>query len=475
MLKNHPKALIFIFFTEMWERVGFYTLMAILVLYMDDILKWSDSRKGDWYGLFLALCYFVPLAGGWLGDRILGRLKTVRSGAVLMALGYAGLALSSSSQITTFVLGLLLIAVGTGIFKVNMSVLVGNIYQNRPELKDAGFNIYYMGVNLGAMIAPLIATLNNAVFHSYRLSFWVSAVGLVLALIIFQLGKKYLSAADDYQQEKNFSKEKIGEISGPDENSQVQIQSEEENRKNQLDKEISLKRKSKFEPEERKNKDLSNYRMDHQDQEFLARVITLIILFIIVIFFWVAFYQNGFALTLFAARSTIIKKWLRPETYQFFEPFFILVLTPLLLSLLGKLNQKGKEPSTPRKILLGMLFMTGAMLIMIISSLKGGNLDKNIMSPFWLIGTYLVVTIAEILISPMGQSFVSKVAPAKIKGLMMGGWFAAIALGSYGSGLLGKFYSRFPHHQYFLLLAGLLSLAAILVAVFLKKLESFAR
>lgn len=439
MLKKHPRALSYIFFTEMWERIGFYTLMAILVLYMDRVLSWSDSRKGDWYGLFLALCYFFPLVGGWLGDRVFGRLKTVRAGAVLMSLGYVGLALSSPSQTASFKLGLLLIAVGTGIFKVNMSVLVGNIYRDRPHLKDAGFNIYYMGVNLGAMVAPLIATVNNAVFKSYHLSFWVSAVGLVLALVIFQAGKLHLAAADDLALRKE-------ELTAASEKHELSTRSAGE-------KQSTI----------------------NSEPDFSGRILALIILFAIVILFWVAFYQNGFALTLFAARSTVIKSWLRPETYQFFEPFFILALTPVLLLLFDRLRQKEKEPSTPRKIFLGMLFMTAAMFIMVLACLRGGNQDLNIMSPLWLISTYFVVTIAEILISPMGLSYVSKVAPARVGGLMMGGWYLAIAFGSYGSGLLGKLYSRFPHHEFFLLLAGLLGLAAVLVGLSIRKLERYSR
>lgn len=439
MLRKHPRALSYIFFTEMWERIGFYTLMAILVLYMDRVLGWSDSRKGDWYGIFLALCYFFPLVGGWLGDRIFGRLKTVRSGAVLMALGYAGLAISSASQTISFKLGLLLIAVGTGIFKVNMSMLVGNIYQDRPQLKDAGFNIYYMGVNLGAMVAPLIATVNNAVFNSYHLSFWVSAAGLILALIIFQAGRPHLAAADDLR----FRKE-----------------------------EMAAARELQKSQAESRSQDISGF---NSEPDFSGRILALIILFAIVILFWVAFYQNGFALTLFAARSTVLKDWLRPETYQFFEPFFILVLTPVMLLLFDRLRQKGQEPSTPRKIFLGMLFMTAAMFIMVLAGLRGGNQDLNIMSPLWLISTYFVVTIAEILISPMGLSYVSKVAPSRVGGLMMGGWYLAIAFGSYGSGLLGKFYSRLPHHHFFLFLAGLLALAAVLVGLAVRRLERYSR
>ena len=433
MLKKHPRALAFIFFTEMWERVGFYTLMAILVLYMDKVLGWSDGRKGDTYGLFLGLCYFVPLLGGWLGDKVIGQIRTVRAGAFLMALGYVGLAVSGPGRVTTFYVGLLLIALGTGIFKVNMAVLVGNLYADKAHLKDAGYNIFYMGVNLGAMVAPLVATVNNAVFHSYTLSFWVAAVGMVFALIIFRAGEPQLRPMDSRQGTGGRAPKDAADSAAP-----------------------------------------AGSLPGADKREERQRIATLVILFLIVIFFWVAFYQNSFGLTLFAERSTIVLSWLRPETYQFFEPFFILALTPLLLALFSRLSLKGKEPSTPVKILLGMLIMSLAMIVMVFASLAGGNGDRNIMSPSWLIGTYFFVTLAEILISPMGQSFVSKVAPPRIAGLMMGGWFAATAAGSYGSGMLGKFYSRLPHDQFFLFLAVLMAMAAVLVAVSLKKLNRFS-
>jgi POT family proton-dependent oligopeptide transporter len=435
MLKKHPRALAVIFFTEMWERVGFYTLMAILVLYMDKVLGWSDARKGDYYGLFLALCYFVPLLGGWLGDKVIGQIRTVRAGAFLMALGYVGLAVSGPGRVAAFYLGLLLIGVGTGIFKVNMAVLVGNLYAGKTELKDAGYNIFYMGVNLGAMIAPLVATLNNAVFHSYNLSFWVAAVGMVFALIIWRAGEPRLRPYD--------GKLGAGAPAAPQAPGEAAV-----------------------------TQATAGPAMDKREER--QRIATLIILFLIVIFFWIAFYQDFFGLTLFAERSTVVLKWLRPETYQFFEPFFILALTPVLLALFGRLNRSGHEPSTPVKILLGMLIMSLAMFVMVWASLAGGDRDQNIMSPAWLIGTYFIVTLAEILISPMGQSFVSKVAPPRIAGLMMGGWFAATAAGSYGSGLLGKSYSSLAHHDFFLLLAGLMLLAAVLVALFLRKLKRFA-
>jgi POT family proton-dependent oligopeptide transporter len=423
MLKKHPKAMAFIFFAEMWERVGFYTLLAVLVLYMDKVLGWPDARKGDIYGLFLALCYFVPLLGGWIGDRFLGRRLTVKIGAILMAGGYAGLAVSSAARTAPFFLGLFLIGVGTGIFKVNMAVLLGNLYAEKPELKDAAFNIYYMGVNIGAAIAPLLATFISVKYGSYNISFWICGAGLIFSFVVFQWGHKALARAD-YRGAAKPSAAAATVTAVPGEDGQ--------------------------------------------------RIATLVILFFTVIFFWVAFYQNAFALTLFAERSTRIFSWLRPETYQFFEPFFILALTPLLLMLFGRLQTKGREPSTPVKIFWGMLIMAVSMIVMVCASLAGGNRDLPIMSPSWLIGTYFFVTVAELLISPMGQSFVSKVAPPRLAGLMMGGWFAATAAGSYGSGLLGKYYSRFAHHSFFLILTGLLGVSAVLVLLFMKKLRRFA-
>lgn len=418
MFKKHPKGIMWLFFTEMWERFGFYTLMAILVLYMDKILGFDDSYKGDVYGIFLGFVYFIPLLGGWMADRLFGQLPTVIAGALFMMLGFVALALSSLENLVFFYAGLACVAFGTGIFKVNIATLVGNLYEKKPELKDAGFNIYYMGVNVGATIAPLLATV-----VSYTAAFWAAAGGMILALIIFSLGKKDL-VFTDYKTISNQSNK------------------------------ISVD--------------------DMPKGEFSQRIITLIILFVIVIFFWIGFYQNGFALTLFAERSTIVLDWLKPQTYQFFNPFFILLLTPLLLRYLSKLNKKGKEPSTPMKIFIGMLIMGVAMLIMVPASILGGNLDLPIMSPGWLISTYFFVTMAEILISPMGLSYVSKVAPVKVQGLMMGGWFVATALGSYGSGLIGKYYSDFLHHEYFLILTGILAFSAILAFLFMGKLKKFA-
>jgi proton-dependent oligopeptide transporter, POT family len=423
MLKDHPKGIMVMFTTEMWERFGFYIMMAILVLYMGSEFGWSDSVKGDHYGVFLGLVYLIPLLGGYFGDKLFGQINTVIAGAALMMFGYVALAVSSADQLVSFYIGLFLVAFGTGIFKVNMAVLIGNLYRDKIHLKDAGFNIFYMGVNVGATIAPLAATLLGYFFNDYRMSFWAAAFGMLICLITFYSGKEKLMTAD-VKQSKNSEKEIVFE-------------------------EMSKK-------------------------ESTSRVLTLGLLFTIVIFFWMAFYQNGFALTLFAERSTKIYAFLRPETYQFFNPFFILLLTPILLTIFSKLNKKGKEPSTPVKIFIGMIIMSASMLIMVVASLQGGNDDANNMFPGWLISTYLIVTISEILISPLGQSYVSKVAPPKIQGLMMGGWFLATSIGALGSGLIGKFYSDFLHHEYFLILTGILIFSVFLAFISMKKLKRFA-
>lgn len=423
MFKKHPKGLMVLFLIEMWERFGFYIMSAIYVLYMDKVLLFDDEQKGTLYGLFLALAYLFPLLGGWLGDKKMGQLKTIRIGLWLMLMGYISLALSSRNEITLFYLGLISVAIGTGIFKVNMSVLVGNLYRNKQTLKDAGFNIYYMGVNVGATLGPLAATLIGAYMDNYNFSFWAAAAGMIIALFALDRGMAHLKPADSTHQDvKDFN---------------------------------------------------TNNQQNMNKKEFWQRIVTLFVLFLIASFFWVPFYQNGMALTLFADRSTIAYKFLRPETYLIFNALFILILTPPLLVLFARLRKKGREPSTPLKIFVGLLIMGAAMGVMVVASLSGGNRDMPLMSPMWLISTYLLITLAEILISPMGQSYVSKVAPAKIQGLMMGGWFGSTALGSLSSGLFGRFYSAISHENYFLLLAGLSFFAAALVLVFMKKLKRF--
>jgi POT family proton-dependent oligopeptide transporter len=425
ILRNHPAGLQVLFFTEMWERFGFYIMMAIFTLYMDQDFLWDDATKGNVYGLFLGAVFFMPIIGGWIADTWLGHRNTIRVGAVIMTVGYVMLALSSVNRLALFYLALVLVAVGTGLFKANVSVLVGNLYEPGSQFKDAGYNIFYMGINLGAFLAPLAATLVHNLFNSYNISFGLAAVGMVLSMVIFEAGRqKYLYA----------------------------------------DTAHTSPRKAETTAEE----------AEASRREERQRLLSLGTLFAIVIFFWMAFYQNGFALTLFAQRSTVIYSYLQPETYQSFGAFFILLLTPFVVWIFGRLREKGKEPPNPVKIFVGMFTAGLSLIIMVGASLLGGDRDVNIMSPYWLISSYFMITIAEILVSPMGLSFVSKVAPSRLRGLMMGCWFGATAIGSYSSGLLGRFYSDLEHHTYFLLLSILLLATSFLVLASLRILKRFA-
>ena len=210
MFKKHPKGIMILFLIEMWERFGFYIMSAVYVLYMDKVMLFDDAKKGILYGLFLATAYLFPLLGGWLGDKIFGQIKTIRFGVIIMITGYTGLAISGYQMEISFYTGLILIAVGTGIFKVNMSVLVGNLYKDKEELKDAGFNIFYMGVNVGATIGPLAATIIGILFEDYNITFWAAAIGMFISLISLEIGKKQLIKADTQStHEENDSKTNV--------------------------------------------------------------------------------------------------------------------------------------------------------------------------------------------------------------------------------------------------------------------------
>ena len=425
LLKKHPRGLVVLFFTEMWERFAFYTMLAVFTLFMDEVMGWPDSVKGDIYGLFMAGVYFTPIFGGWIADRLLGYRRTIITGALIFGTGYFLLSLSGPSLVWLFYVALAIIILGNGMFKANISVLVGNLYEEGSELKDAGYLIFYMGINLGAMIAPLAATALHKIFGTYNAAFAAAAIGMIFSLIIFEAGKKKYLYAEARQ------KEDVARRANDESYREAQMSREEEK----------------------------------------ERILALMIIFSIVVFFWMSFHQNGFALTLFAKRSVIKLDWLKPETYQFFNPFFILVLTPFLIRFFNWLGEKGKEPSTPAKIGMGMFYSGLAMVLMAVASWAGGDLDQNIMSPAWLIGTYFIITIGELHLSPMGLSFVSKVAPIRMRGLMMGFWFGATAVGNYLSGFIGKFYSSMPHHNYFLILASLLFISAFLVRLFLNRLK----
>ena len=459
---RHPPGLYVLFFTEMWERFGFYTLMALLTLYLDEYFHFES--KGQIYGGFVAFVYFAPIVGGFIADRVLGFRRTIASGAVLLALGYGvvacpypenpeneakvaaveqvfqaeqdawqerydaakekGIAFEEKAPQYSgpgrhdgrwlFFLGLAVVVIGNGLFKPNISVLVGNLYTRSSPLKDAAFNIFYMGINIGAFLAPLAAgELRNR--YGWSQAFAAAALGMVVSLVIFLSFWRQLGVAETDPS---------------------------------LDREGSVP--------------------DLAPGEIRERIKALFTIFAIVILFWLSFYQNGFTLTLWARDSTgpIFGRKISPELFQSVNPFFIVLLTPLIVMFWGALRRRGKEPSTPGKMALGMLMTAFSFAIMAVAGRLGG--DTGLVSPLWLVGTYAGITVAEVCLSPMGLSFVSKVAPPRLRGLMMGGWFGATAAGGYLAGAIEPLWDRWSHSTFFSFLVAISLVATALLALRLR-------
>ena len=417
--RGHPPGLYVLFATELWERYGFYSLAAILTLYMDEQLKFSQQLAGQVYGGYIAGVYFMPLIGGFLADRFLGYNRSVMIGAVLMGLGYLSVAMGT---LPLFFAGLALVATGNGFLKPNISTIVGNLYRDRPQLRDSAFNIFYMGINIGAFLAPLSVAWLRA-HYGWRAAFASSAVGMVFALITFVAFNGNLAAAA------------------------------------------------------RRVQDSAQPEIDPSPDEARRRTAALLAVFAIAVAFWIAFYQNGFTLTFWARDFTdrvVFGREISPETFQSVNPLGIILFSPLLVLVWGWLRDRGTEPSTPAKIMIGILFTSASFGVMVLAAILAGAAGK--VSPSWLVSSYLLIAIGEICLSPMGLSLVSRVAPPKRRGLLMGGWFVATSVGGYFSGSLGTRWGTMPHAQFFLLVTVMTLVAAGVLALITRWLRPvFAR
>ncbi len=493
------------------ERFGYYTMIAVFALFLRANYGLSPAVAGTIYSSFLMVVYFLPLIGGWMADKF-GYGKMVTIGIIIMFLGY--LLLSVPLGGNTFALivmigALLLIGLGTGLFKGNLQVMVGNLYDDTryAAKRDAGFSIFYMAINIGALFAPTAAvkikeyaeaTWGFSSNDAYHFSFAVACASLILSIAIYYAFRSTFRHAEGGKKD-------------------------------------AVKADTVKEPELSKD-------------ETKQRIIALCLVFAVVVFFWMAFHQNGLSLTFFADEFTansasglqsmafdvwnlvliifivyagfslfqsktakgkgisgaiilaalgiLYYKYTRTTgsidiaapIFQQFNPFYVVALTPVSMAIFSWLASKGKEPSAPRKIAYGMVVAAIAYAIMAVASVglpmpqqapdASGNLvGQHVadMTPNLLISVYLVLTFGELLLSPMGISFVSKVAPPKYKGAMMGGWFVSTALGNQLVLVGGALWGKVPLWVCWSVFLGVCLVAAIFMFAMMKRLEKVAK
>ncbi len=468
MFKNHPKGLIGAALSNMGERFGFYIMMAILSLFLLSKFGLDKTQATIIYSVFYALIYLLALVGGLIADRTKKYKGTILVGLLLMTLGYLLIAIPTPTPVPNFALflvmtcfGLFVIAFGNGLFKGNLQAVVGQMYDNPQysDKRDTGFQIFYMFINIGALFAPLIAV-------GVR-NWWVQHNGFEYNPDLPALSHQFLRGTITPEATQRFT-ELSAEVSKSAPADLTAFANEYLNvfntgfhyafgvaifamlisltiyviNKKQLPDPALKAAKAKSET-------AVQPAIEMDPKEVRQRLYALFSVFAVVIFFWFSFHQNGVTLTFFANEYTDLSKIninlgftsiKGAEIFQFFNPFFVVFLTPLVIGLFGWLRARGKEPSTPKKIAIGMGIAACAFLVMSIGSqglpdtetarAMGGLTDAQRVTPLLLIGTYFILTVAELFISPLGLSFVSKVAPPQYQGIMQGAWLGATALGN---------------------------------------------
>jgi len=475
MFKNHPKGLVSAALANMGERFGFYIMMAILLLFLNNKFGFSGSEGAVIYSIFYALIYVLALVGGLIADKTKKYKNTILIGLLLMTVGYFLLAIPTKTPVENMPLilaltcfGLFSIAFGNGLFKGNLQAVVGQLYDNPKysDKREVGFQIFYMFINVGAMFAPLMAVgLRN---------WWVKSKGFDFNADLPGLCNQYISGTLSPDAKVRFVElaEKVGgDAANLDVFASNYLNVFMEgyhysfgiaiiamlisltifiiNKKNLPDPSVKVVNKS----------DSTVVEMDAK--EVKQRLYALFAVFAVVIFFWFSFHQNGVTLTKFANDYTQMLNinlgfttLQGAEVFQSFNPIFVVFLTPIVIGFFGWLKAKGIEISTPKKIAIGMGIAATAFAVMALGSIglpsseeriaAGGIQDAARMTPWLLIGTYLILTVAELFISPLGIAFVSKVAPPKYQGIMQGGWLSATALGNQLLFIGVIFYNSIP-------------------------------
>ncbi|MGH9322638.1 MAG: peptide MFS transporter [Vicinamibacteria bacterium] len=454
---DHPKGLSTLFFTEMWERFSYYGMRAILILFMvapleNGGLGFDTQKAATIYGLYTGGVYLMAIPGGFIADRLLGLRNAVLVGGILIALGHYSLAFQGPS--TTFFGGLILIVLGTGLLKPNISSIVGQLYSENDPRRDAGFSIFYMGINLGAFISPFVCGyLGQRV--GWHWGFGAAGVGMTLGLVQYLLGRGRLGSAGLLREPpENAGKLWLLVASGLVGLVAVMFLAGD-----YRDHVILLAALGLF----------AWLLLKVAETVFeRKRIAAIILLFVFATLFWAGFEQAGSSLTLFADRLTDNRLfgWEFPSSwYQSVEPLFVITLAPLFAWLWIALGPR--QPSSPGKFAIALGLLSVSFFMMAFASSLNLQTETKV-SPFWLIVVYFLHALGELSLSPVGLSTVTKLAPERILGLLMGVWFLSNALGNYTAGSVAGFFDRLPLPQLFGAV-GLTSLAATIVLALLVK------
>src|SRR6056297_782632 len=474
MFKGHPKGLIAASLANMGERFGFYTMMAILVLFLQAKFGLTGGDAGLIYSVFYFSIYILAFVGGLIADRIRNYKGTILIGILVMALGYLIVAMPTETPVpadkrtlllilTNF--GLFVIAFGNGLFKGNLQALVGQMYDNEKygSKRDSGFSLFYMFINVGAIFAPFAAIgIRNWWLNNNGFNYNPDLPAMCHKHLESGLSEQALARFNDMQAQATNTAELANMNLDAFASKYLEVFSTGFHYAFGIavgamiiSLLIYLANKNKFPSVQKKSKDDKKKEAvgsEMSTKEIKQRLYALFAVFGVVIFFWFSFHQNGLTLTMFARDYTDLSGIAinlgfvtieGAEIFQSINPIFIVLLTPIIMGVFGWLRSKGLEPSTPKKIAIGMGIAATAYLVMTIGSIglpasetidparDGTPLDQSLrVTPFLLIGTYLILTVAELFISPLGISFVSKVAPPQYQGIMQGGWLGATAVGN---------------------------------------------
>jgi proton-dependent oligopeptide transporter, POT family len=412
-VSRHPAGLYVLFFTEMWERFSYYGMRSLLVYYMIKHLAYSQAQASNVYGLYTGFVYFTPFFGGLLADRLLGQRRTVIIGAVLMAIGHFFMAFEF-----LFYPALVVLILGNGCFKPNIATQVGSLYEPGDHRRDRAFSIFYVGINLGAFFSPLVCGTLGEVY-GWHYGFSAAGVGMVIGLAVYLWGQKYLAA--DNVMKRAATKTQDEPLTKADKN----------------------------------------------------KIVALMVLCLLNIVFWGVYEQQGNTLALWADANTdrhifsfLGIGWEMPASwFQAVNPAMIFLFTPFIVKFWGWQARRGSEPSSVSKMAIGCMLLGLSFLVMIggARAYQSGGMA----SPWWLMGCFVMLTIGELYLSPVGLSLVTKVAPVKMVSMMMGMWFLSSFFGNYMTGWLGTFWEKMSKENFFIMLAAL-SFATSLVFALLK-------